>query len=148
MRKIFFVIPLIFLLFQGIQSQPAMKGPEAIRKADGDWLKAIQSKDLVRVLAFYRDDAEWLLRDTPPIVGKKGIQTTWSGLFAMPGSWIQWDPRTADVSVSGDLGYSMGTYEMRFSDQKGKEVIQKGSYVTVWKRDVDGAWKLAVDISN
>jgi len=48
MKRIFFVIPLLFLLCLGIQSQPAMKAPEAIRKADGDWLKAVQSKDLVK----------------------------------------------------------------------------------------------------
>jgi len=148
MKKIFFVIPLLFLLCLGIQSQPAMKAAEAIRKADGDWLKAVQSKDLVKVLAFYRDDASWLLRDTPPIIGKESIQRTWSGFFASPGSWIQWDPKYCAVSISGDLGYSVGTYEMRYSDQQGKPVVQKGSYVTIWKKDAEGAWKLAVDISN
>ena len=52
MKRIFFVMLLLFLLCLCIPSQPAMKAPEAIRKADGDWLKAVQSKDLVKVLAF------------------------------------------------------------------------------------------------
>ena len=150
MRKLLCVIPLAVLIcfVCAFQSQTAMDGPEAIRKADGDWLKAVQSKDIIKVLAFYRDDAAWLLRDTTPIRGKEGIQSVWSGLFATPGSWIQWEPTTADVSVSGDLGYSEGTYEMRYSDQQGKTIDQKGSYVTIWKKNKDGAWKLAVDISN
>jgi ketosteroid isomerase-like protein len=148
MRRIYFVILLLFPLCFGFQSQPTIEAPDAIRKADADWLRAVQSQDIVKVLSFYRDDAAWLLRDSPPIMGKEGIQRTWSGFFGMAGSWIQWDPMTADVSVSGDLGYSKGTYEMRYSDQQGKMVVQKGSYVAVWKKGADGVWKLAVDISN
>lgn len=150
MNKLLCIIPLavLILFVYAFQSQTAMDGPEAIRKADGDWLKAVQSKDIIKVLAFYRDDAAWLLRDTTPIRGKEGIQSVWSGFFATPGSWIQWEPTTADVSVSGDLGYSEGTYEMRYSDQQGKTIDQKGSYVTIWKKGADGVCKLAVDISN
>jgi len=148
MRRIIFAIPLSFLVCFGFQSQTAMNAPEALRKADGDWLKAVQAKDIVKVLSFYRDDAAWLLRDAPPIRGKDGIQRTWSGFFASPGSWIQWDPKTAEGSASGDLGYTAGTYEMRFSDPQGKTIVQKGSYVAIWKTDAEGAWKLAVDISN
>ena len=150
MRKVLYGVPLAVLLcFSfGFQSQTTMNVLEAIRKADGDWLKAVQSKDIAKVLSFYRDDAAWLLRDTAPIRGKEGIQSVWSGFFAMPGSWIQWEPTTANVSVSGDLGYSEGMYEMRYSDQQGKTIDQKGSYVTIWKKGADGVWKLAVDISN
>jgi uncharacterized protein (TIGR02246 family) len=148
MKRVSYVISLLSLLCIGSFSQITGKASEEIRKADSEWLKAVQAKDVNKVLSFYRDDAAWLLRDTPPIRGKDNIQATWSGFFGMPGSWIQWDPRTANVSTSGDLGYSEGTYEMRYSDQQGKPVVQKGSYVTIWKKDADGAWKLAVDISN
>jgi len=150
MKRIPVVILSLVLLCLGIQSQTAMSGPEEIRKSDGDWLKAVQSKDVAKVLSFYRDDAAWLLRDTPPIKGKQGIQSVWAGFFGRPSSWIQWDPETADVSISisGDLGYSAGTYEMRYLDQEGKTVVQKGSYVTIWKKDINGVWKIAIDISN
>jgi len=37
---------------------------------------------------------------------------------------------------------------MRNPDQQGKSIVQKGSYVTIWKKEADGAWKIAVDISN
>jgi len=36
----------------------------------------------------------------------------------------------ADLSVSGDLGYTYGTYDLK----RGDLVIEHGSYVRVWKK--------------
>jgi len=150
MKKLIFSVSLVLLFSFGFafQNQTAMDRSEAIRKVDGEWMKSVQSKDIVKILSFYRDDADWLLRGTPPIRGKEGIKKNWSGFFAMPDAWIQWDPTTVGVSISGDLGYSEGTYEMKYSDKQGKTLIQKGAYVAIWKKDENGVWKLAVDISN
>lgn len=34
---------------------------EAIREADNNWLKVVQSKNLEKLVNFYYDDATWLL---------------------------------------------------------------------------------------
>lgn len=51
-------------------------------------------------------------------------------------------------SRAGDLGHTYGTYELRFSGADGKPQIRYGTYVSIWKRQIDGTWKFVVDIGN
>lgn len=46
-----------------------------------------------------------------------------------------------DVSASGDLGYSYGTFEL---NTRGV-TLQHGSYVRVWKK-MNGKWKVVADV--
>jgi ketosteroid isomerase-like protein len=56
---------------------------------------------------------------------------------------IRWKPLGADVSDSGDLGYTWGVAE----SGPGKDGPFKpyGIYVTIWKRQADGKWKFVYD---
>ncbi|MDQ1591515.1 MAG: hypothetical protein QOG71_2142 [Pyrinomonadaceae bacterium] len=58
---------------------------------------------------------------------------------------LYWEPVFADVSRAGDLGYTTGPY--RLSDQSAeRRPTQHGYYFSIWKRQSDGAWKVAVDV--
>jgi len=58
---------------------------------------------------------------------------------------LNWEPIFADVSRAGDLGYTTGPY--RLIDQSPEHrPIQHGYYFSIWKRQPDGAWKVAVDV--
>jgi ketosteroid isomerase-like protein len=46
-------------------------------------------------------------------------------------------------SHSGDLGYSTGTYTATFG-----EMTDKGKYVTIWRKQSDGSWKVTEDMFN
>lgn len=37
---------------------------------------------------------------------------------------------------------------MSFKDASGKVIEDRGKYVTIWERQKDGTWKVAVDICN
>jgi ketosteroid isomerase-like protein len=60
------------------------------------------------------------------------------------------DPKfhVEDVLVGGDLAVETGTYEWTVQPKKGKAMLDKGNYVTVWRRQPDGSWKIVRDISN
>jgi mannose-6-phosphate isomerase-like protein (cupin superfamily) len=60
-------------------------------------------------------------------------------MFAAPGFSLQWTATKAEISGSGDVGYTAGTYQI------GPE---KGKYITVWKKQADGSWKVTEDIFN
>lgn len=47
-----------------------------------------------------------------------------------------------DVSQAGDLGYTHGTYEIADDTKK---VIERGSYVRIWKKQ-NGAWQIVMDV--
>ena len=79
--------------------------------------------------------------------GQEGIRQAVLPLFADPLFEIHWDPTFASVSSSGDLGYTIGTYEMTASDEDGP-VTHRGTYLTVWRRQPNGSWKVEADIGN
>jgi len=39
-------------------------------------------------------------------------------------------------------------YQFATRDKKGKTITEKGTYVTVWKKQPDGTWKVVGDIHN
>jgi ketosteroid isomerase-like protein len=49
------------------------------------------------------------------------------------------------VAQAGDLGYTTGPYELRGTDPKDADVGY-GRFVTVWRRQPGGAWKVALDL--
>ncbi len=59
--------------------------------------------------------------------------------------YLSWDPEVAAISSSGELGYTTGPWEFRATGAK-DTVSGAGHYVTVWRRDSAGTWKMAVDI--
>ncbi|HEX7571599.1 MAG TPA: DUF4440 domain-containing protein [Bacteroidota bacterium] len=58
---------------------------------------------------------------------------------------LYWEPIVADVSSSGDLGCTMGPASLKDS-AKGNSPVWYGFYFSIWKRQKDGDWKVAVDI--
>jgi ketosteroid isomerase-like protein len=52
----------------------------------------------------------------------------------------------ADISRSGDLGYTYGMYDLKASG--GDQKLEHGNYVRVWKRQTNGRWKVVIDILN
>lgn len=56
---------------------------------------------------------------------------------------LTWTPMHADISRSGDLGYTYGVYKLETED-----TTYKGTYVNIWKRENDGSWKFVLDMGN
>jgi ketosteroid isomerase-like protein len=67
-----------------------------------------------------------------------------------PTATLTWEASFVDVSASGDMGYTWGRYTIFVpSPKKGQlPILKKGTYVTVWKRQIDGGWKVVLDGGN
>ncbi|RAJ92174.1 ketosteroid isomerase-like protein [Larkinella arboricola] len=63
---------------------------------------------------------------------------------ASPGK-LTWQPVAADVSAAGDLGYTTGPWEWRPKSLADKPTGY-GHYVSLWKKQADNSWKVALDI--
>ena len=85
-------------------------------------------------------DVRLFRNDHFPFVGKMAAADALAPLTA---EWT-WTPSFADVSISGDLGYTYGTYELR---EKTGKLVEKGNYARVWKK-VLGDWKLVIDVAD
>ena len=119
-----------------------------LRSADQAWMKVFFAKNLDRAMEFMAPNGSVLAPNAPTATGADSVRKVYAGLLALPGLQISWTPTTAAASRSGDLGYTQGTYEMSFTDPGGKQVSDKGKYVTVWKKQPDKSWKVVADIFN
>jgi ketosteroid isomerase-like protein len=51
-----------------------------------------------------------------------------------------------EASKGGDMIYSQGTFAMTTTDAKTKKVkTENGKYLTVYRKQADGSWRLAAD---
>ena len=57
---------------------------------------------------------------------------------------LSWEPEFADIAAAGDLGYTTGPWEVRRTPQDPPGGF--GHYVTVWRKQTGGEWKVAIDI--
>jgi ketosteroid isomerase-like protein len=57
---------------------------------------------------------------------------------------LNWEPVFAEVSGSGNLGYTTGPYTLR-DNSATPEPIRHGYYFSVWKKQADGQWKVVID---
>ena len=54
---------------------------------------------------------------------------------------LSWQPTFAKISRSGDWGFTTGPFEYKIGDKS-----SYGDYVSVWKANHKGVWKLALDL--
>lgn len=113
---------------------------------DADWEQAYAAKHLKKAVAFCDDEASMLVPNAPIASGKVAISKAMAD--DMASSDLTWRANKAGIARSQDLGYTSGVYEMTFKDASGKMKMDKGKYLTLWKREADGTWKMLYDMFN
>ena len=61
---------------------------------------------------------------------------------------LDWSPKYAEVSISGELGYTWGKYILSYIDEDGNKQNSYGKYLNIWKKETDGSWRVSVDMGN
>lgn len=158
MLRMTFRFPLIAAFFAASIAvscaQPQQKSTEApdtraadeaaIRTLDADFAKAAAAKDLDKCMSYYEDDAVLFSPGSPAVMGKDNIRNV---IQRMQGIQLTINVASVDVGRSGDLAMDRGTVQSAVTDKKGKTTTQTSAYVLVWKKQADGAWKVAADTS-
>jgi ketosteroid isomerase-like protein len=129
-----------------VQAAPPELNLEAERSAllETDLAFSRMSEEKGAAQAFYEfvlPEAINLSGGEPPIRGRDAIKVH---LAAGPQGFFTWQPTAADVSGSGDLGYTWGSaiFQGKGPDDKPRIIYSK--YLTVWKRQNNGRWKVVV----
>lgn len=120
----------------------------AIMKADSTWDRVSEAKSAEGWLNYYTDDAIVMPPGEKICKDKASREASIKNLFATPGISLRFQSTKAEVSKSGDLGYSAGVYQMSIKDAKGKDYHETGKYNEVWKKQADRNWKCIIDIWN
>jgi len=94
---------------------------------------------------FIAPDCTILRQGTLPVSGRKNIKEL---LSRGPQGVMSWEPEFADVSAAGDLGYTIGKYTFTYKSDDNGPKTGSGFYVTIWKKQPDGVWKVVFDTGN
>jgi ketosteroid isomerase-like protein len=92
---------------------------------------------------WFAEDGVALNNGQGPVIGRVAI--------AKSANWdpkvyqLTWTPTDAQMGPSGDMGYTWGHFEGHSKDAAGNPVTTSGRYITVWRKQSDGSWKVALD---
>jgi ketosteroid isomerase-like protein len=118
-----------------------------LKQLEGEFMKAAADKGSAGYMSYYADDAVEVPNGGGLIQGKTEIAKGMGFLDDKNNSLI-WTPVGADISASGDLGYTYGNYEFHSVGKDGKAAVEYGKYTSIWKKQKDGHWKVALDMGN
>ena len=123
---------------------------EAVKAVEAQWSAAWKARDAARMASFFSADAVAMQPGQPAMAGAAAIQAGLAeALKQDPAFTVEFKADQAMVSASGDLAYTRGGFTETATDPKThKPVERKGSYVTVFARQPDGAWKAVQDIAS
>ncbi|HEV7395680.1 MAG TPA: DUF4440 domain-containing protein [Pyrinomonadaceae bacterium] len=144
-----FFAPVILVTSAGapIRAQNQNPNAAAIRNADAQWARVFTAHDLIKSVDACTTDASVMAPNAPAANGREAITEMFKGFFAIQEFKISWHATGAEMAGSGELGYSTGAYEMSFK-VGGKMITDHGKYVTLWRKQKDGSWKVIRDIFN
>ncbi|MDP2036431.1 MAG: hypothetical protein Q8L04_03545 [Ignavibacteria bacterium] len=93
-------------------------------------------------LAFVDDNG--IIFRPHPVIGKEVLEKSKPN-----NGWLIWYPERADISSSGDIGYTTGPASFRKAKGDSAD-IWFGNFCTVWRKQKDNSWKFLIDfgISN
>ncbi len=104
------------------------------------------TRDVEKTLSYWAEDATVISAGQPTLKGKQAIRQMVEGSFKNPGFQISWEPKNAEISKSGDVGYLLENTRMTMTDSVGKSSVQNFKSITIWKKQSDGSWKNEVDV--
>lgn len=119
---------------------------DAVERFLREWERLFDRGDARTMAAYYTEDATLIATQTETLVGRAAIEEFFR--VSSDGARAVGLRRTVhldEAECDGELGYLRGTVLLRRPDAPATVRVR---YVTLWKRQSDGAWRLAVDISS
>jgi ketosteroid isomerase-like protein len=120
---------------------------EMLKQLEAEFMNAAADKGSQGYLSYYADDSVEVPNGGPLLVGKANIAPGMSFLDDK-NNRLLWTPVGADISASGDLGYTYGTFEFHSKNKAGQPTVNYGKYTSIWKLQKDGSWKVVLDMGN
>jgi uncharacterized protein (TIGR02246 family) len=117
----------------------------AIDKGNAQWSEGWAKGDAAMVAAVFADDGVQLAGDGKIIKGRQQILERQKVAMQGADPGVKVTVTTVNVWLDGDTAYETGKYKYEYTE-KGQPGKDEGRYVTIWKRQHDGSWKLSMDM--
>jgi uncharacterized protein (TIGR02246 family) len=152
MRHLFLVPAFIglTLLLGACGSNPPAVNKVAVEKSVEDvekgMRKAASDKDAAAFAGNYAADAILMTSGSAPMRGADAILTGVKGWLSDPNFKLDFASDRVEVADSGDMAATRGSYTLTMTNPATKKASDdKGSYLTVYRKQKDGAWKAVLD---
>ena len=121
---------------------------EAINAVWREYEASILAGDPDRWIQLWEEDGVQLPPGNPPVAGKEAIYDRISNDLAST-AYSEFAITNEDVEVNGDLAFARGNYVVTFAPKSGGEAMDlDGKYMTIFRQQPDGSWKIHRDIFN
>ena len=122
---------------------------QAIKDNEATWVKDWQAKDVDKITSHYAPDAVLMIANMPAMKGSDAIKSGIAPMLKDPHLSLTFSPTAVVVAKGDDIAFTQGVYTMTYTEPRtGMTLIEKGKYVTVYKKQDDGSWKAVEDIDN
>ena len=119
----------------------------AIAAANAAWVPAMQHQDIAAIVEPYADDGVFVTPTGESVKGRAAIGQLMRDRFAKTGRMVAGTITQDGLVRVGDLIYEWGHAEMRLAQEGGAETSAAGRYLTVWRHEADGGWRIARNLS-
>ena len=142
MKNLTLALLLVTALFStcSLAQDKTPQGAHLLRKLEADFAQAVAQHGRDAFLTYFAEDGVEISSGTVTTKDQMRKQPQWPA-----GTSLTWGPTKAEMSISGDLGYTYGNYVFSSKTKDAKIETETGIYMTVWKRQSDGSWKVVLD---
>lgn len=125
-------------------TDPTMEpGKTLLFDLEARFAKDVAARGGAGFAAWFADDGVALGNGKAPLIGKVAIEK--SAAWSPQNYQLIWTPTDGVMGPSGDMGYTWGHYEGHSKDANGNAVTTSGRYITIWRKQKDGQWKVVLD---
>ena len=118
---------------------------QAIDKGNAQWIDAWEKADAALLSRLFAEDGVLLGSNGKIFKGPQQILERQKPTMEGAGKGVKVTVTTVDLWLDGETAYETGKYSYKYQE-KGKPVTEEGRYVTIWKRQSDGSWKIITDM--
>jgi ketosteroid isomerase-like protein len=147
MKKIFLLLTVILCLMafnNTLNSGSAPADKTDLFKMEKEFSDYVKKEGIAAGFAKYAAEDAVASRNGNLIKGRNKINEFYNQTRSSKDK-LEWTAEFADISASGDMGYTYGKYIYTAYDSAGVPKEYKGIFHTVWKKQKDGGWKFVYD---
>jgi len=149
MRHLRYPIPALLIVAACSQPAPTPPAPDpqVLMEADRAFAAAVSEGGTEAWVTWFAADGAQITPGAGEIRGHEAIRENMAGLDD-PNFSLRWEPLRADIAGSGDLGWTTGSYVSEGIGADGQAKRAQGRYVSIWRKQPDGSWKVVMDLGN
>jgi uncharacterized protein (TIGR02246 family) len=129
-----------------VASEMFAEAKRAIDKGNAQWIEAWEKGDPEMLAAIFTEDGVMLSQGGRVFKGRQQILERQKAAMQSVTRPVKVSVVTVKIWLDGDAAYETGKYKYEYTE-KGKPTTEEGRYVTIWKRQSDGSWKLSMDMA-